>query len=162
MTTLSPGPYEAALRQRHAAALERMRTPLPGNRARVKPKRVSLFQRHREAREARIEEVVQQAVSQREVWRTIVLEVAQKHRLTLDQLRGQRRSPEYVLARHEVCYRLYTETGMSLPAIGSKLGGRDHTTILHGIRKHCQRNRLSLPPGMTWSARVGDPGEAPT
>ena len=33
-------------------------------------------------------------------------------------------------------YRMKTETTMSLPKIGDRLGGKDHTTVLYGIRKH--------------------------
>jgi chromosomal replication initiation ATPase DnaA len=34
---------------------------------------------------------------------------------------------------------------MSLPQIGRRLGGRDHTTVLHGIRRHCELNGLPYP-----------------
>jgi hypothetical protein len=34
--------------------------------------------------------------------------------------------------RHVLCKKLTTR---SLPEIGRKFGGRDHTTILHGVRK---------------------------
>lgn len=33
-------------------------------------------------------------------------------------------------------------TGMSLPAIGKRLGGRDHTTIIHGIARVNQAGEL--------------------
>ena len=29
--------------------------------------------------------------------------------------------------------------------IGSALGGRDHTTILHGVRRHAEREGLPVP-----------------
>ena len=40
-----------------------------------------------------------------------------------------------VRARQIIMYRIRTETRRSLPQIGKFLGGRDHTTILHGVRK---------------------------
>lgn len=41
-------------------------------------------------------------------------------------------------ARHEIMYRAVNETSLSLPQIGRFLG-RDHTTVLHGLRKHAER-----------------------
>lgn len=67
--------------------------------------------------------------------------VAEKHGLTLEQLVGRTRSDDVVKARHEVFYRLRKETTWSLPRIGRFIGGRDHTTVLHGIRKHEMRLR---------------------
>ena len=32
-------------------------------------------------------------------------------------------------------YLMREDTKHSLPAIGAELGGRDHTTVLHGVRK---------------------------
>lgn len=69
-------------------------------------------------------------------WREIVEEVATKHQLRVVDLCSARRGRELVWARHEAMWRLRNETNMSLPAIGRKLGGRDHTTVLHGIQKH--------------------------
>jgi len=37
--------------------------------------------------------------------------------------------------RQLAMYLIRRETGASLPAIGELLGGRDHTTILHGCNK---------------------------
>jgi chromosomal replication initiation ATPase DnaA len=42
-------------------------------------------------------------------------------------------------------YRLRTETGLSFPQIGLRLGGRDHSTVIHGVKTHCKRNGLELP-----------------
>ena len=33
-----------------------------------------------------------------------------------------------------VMYVMREETGASLPQIGAVLGGRDHTTVMHGVR----------------------------
>ena len=38
-------------------------------------------------------------------------------------------------SRHVAMYLLRTELDMSLPQIGQLLGGRDHTTIIHGVDK---------------------------
>lgn len=71
-------------------------------------------------------------------WRRIILETAIKHNLMPAEMLSSQRAYNLVAARHEVMYRLKTETTMSLPAIGKKLG-KDHTTVLHGIRKHVKR-----------------------
>lgn len=69
-------------------------------------------------------------------WKHILYETALKHRLRITEVISQQRSRPIVLARNEAAYRMKTETTMSLPAIGKRLGGRDHTTILHSIRRH--------------------------
>lgn len=74
-----------------------------------------------------------------EQWKSIIAEICEKHGIDWLDLASHRRSTEIVIARHEAMYRMRRETTMSLPAIGRKLGGRDHTTVLHGIRKHEQR-----------------------
>lgn len=69
-------------------------------------------------------------------WRSIIEEVAQKHGVLMSDMRSVRRGRPLVAARHEAMWRMRNETSMSLPEIGRRLGGRDHTTVLHGIRKH--------------------------
>lgn len=71
-------------------------------------------------------------------WRVIVSEVCQKHGVSYLELCSHRRNHQLVNARHEAAYRLHTETTMSTPQIGKKLGGRDHTTILNSLRKFRQ------------------------
>lgn len=48
---------------------------------------------------------------------------------------SQRRSANVVLPRQVAMYLAKVVTGRSLPEIGRRIGGRDHTTVLHGIRK---------------------------
>ena len=74
----------------------------------------------------------------------IVRETAAKHRLTVAQLLGPCRERKYVRPRQEAMYRVFTECKhVSLPETGRRLGGRDHTTVLHGIRRHCERIGVS-------------------
>lgn len=70
------------------------------------------------------------------VWRSIVSEVCHKHDVTYLELCSARRKVHLVAARAEAAYRLYHETTLSTPQIGRKLGGRDHSTIVHAIRRH--------------------------
>ena len=65
----------------------------------------------------------------------IVKEVCEKHGLKIEDVISERRHQYLVRPRQEIMYRLCTETDWSLPRIGRLLGGRDHTTILHGKRK---------------------------
>lgn len=56
--------------------------------------------------------------------------------VTLQEVRGPRRFRRIVEARQYVMYRIYAELpDVSLPMIGRFLGGKDHTTILHAVRK---------------------------
>lgn len=53
-------------------------------------------------------------------------------RVTLEA--GGRQEP-VVRARHILMYLLYIDTALSYPAIGTLLGGRDHTTVIHGVSR---------------------------
>jgi chromosomal replication initiator protein len=75
----------------------------------------------------------------------IIAEVARETGLTVAMLVGDRRSRPIVAARHLAYWRVARETGASLAAIGRAFGDRDHTTIIHGIRKHEQRHGLNSP-----------------
>ncbi len=51
------------------------------------------------------------------------------------ELAGKSRTKEIVLPRQIAMYLLRVETDASLLEIGGELGGRDHTTVLHGVRQ---------------------------
>jgi chromosomal replication initiator protein len=61
--------------------------------------------------------------------------VANAYNITLTQLLGRNRSREFVLPRQVVMYLMRQEANASLPQIGQALGGRDHTTVMHGCEK---------------------------
>lgn len=65
----------------------------------------------------------------------IVDEVSAYYSISKEEITGKKRTAEIALARHMVMYLSRELTDLSLPAIGSKLGGRDHTTVIHGVRK---------------------------
>lgn len=71
--------------------------------------------------------------------RQIIKQVADKHCISVEEIKSHRRSRNVVNARHEAFYRCRHETSNSLPQIGRFFGGRDHSTVLHGIRKHQER-----------------------
>jgi len=53
----------------------------------------------------------------------------------LIDLSAHRRTAAVVKARQIAMYLAKTLTEMSLPEIGRRFGGRDHTTVLHAVRK---------------------------
>jgi chromosomal replication initiation ATPase DnaA len=77
--------------------------------------------------------------------RDIVREVAEGNGLTVDDLTGPSRLRYVCYARHEAMWLIRQvkasdgKPRFSMPFIGSLLGGRDHTTVLHGIREHAKR-----------------------
>ena len=67
--------------------------------------------------------------------REILGEVAKKLNLKPEDVLGVKRRPELVLARQVAMYICRRKLGLSYPELGRAFGGRDHTTIIHGIRK---------------------------
>ena len=61
--------------------------------------------------------------------------VAAHFELRVDDLTGPRRNRHISRPRHIAMYLVRDLTSMSFPQIGQSLGGRDHTTILHGYNK---------------------------
>jgi chromosomal replication initiator protein len=65
----------------------------------------------------------------------IVKEVAHHFALSEEQLTGRSRARAVSVPRQLAMFLIREETDASLPRIGQILGGRDHTTILHGCDK---------------------------
>ncbi len=55
--------------------------------------------------------------------------------ISLEELTGASRVATIASARQIAMYLCRELTEMSLPKIGAKFGGRDHTTVLHSVRK---------------------------
>ncbi|HKT40002.1 MAG TPA: chromosomal replication initiator protein DnaA [Ktedonobacterales bacterium] len=73
---------------------------------------------------------------QRRVSVADVLEaVAEHYRISADDLRGKQRDKHIVVPRQVAMYLMRQETEASLMEIGQALGGRDHSTVLHGCEK---------------------------
>ena len=51
------------------------------------------------------------------------------------EVTGDKRSRAIVQARHLAMYLARELTDISLPQIGERFGGRDHTTVLHAVDK---------------------------
>jgi chromosomal replication initiation ATPase DnaA len=66
--------------------------------------------------------------------RDIQAAVCDHYGLTLAELLKERRFRPLVRARQAAMYLCKELTGSSLPAIGRRFGGKDHTTVLHASR----------------------------
>lgn len=61
--------------------------------------------------------------------------VCRYYNVASDLLRGKQRDRDIVWPRQVAMYLMREETNASLIQIGAELGGRDHTTIMHGWEK---------------------------
>ena len=77
--------------------------------------------RSREAKRVRIEDI---------------LRIVSRHfKVPRNDLLSSRRSRDVVRPRQIAMYLAKSLTSRSLPEIGRRFGGRDHTTVLHSVRK---------------------------
>ena len=60
---------------------------------------------------------------------------AELFHVSIADLRGDRRQQSIAYPRHIAMYLCRELTDASLPKIGAKFGGRDHSTVLHGVNK---------------------------
>ena len=65
----------------------------------------------------------------------IISEVSNYFGVTSDQIMGPLRTKTYLVPRQVAMFLLREETSLSLSAIGKILGGRDHSTVIHGHEK---------------------------
>lgn len=76
--------------------------------------------------------------------------VARHYHVSLTELCGKTREHSIAWARQVAMYLLREETPISLPRIGQHLGGRDHTTVMHGCARvgqalaHDERTRADI------------------
>lgn len=84
---------------------------------------------------AALSELLENSRKQRVTNESIMEAVSQYYSLDGKILRGRQRSRNIVVPRQVAMYLMREETESSLVEIGSVLGGRDHTTVLHGCEK---------------------------
>lgn len=65
----------------------------------------------------------------------IVKIICETYGVTLKDLTGKSRTQTLVVPRQLAMYVLRQDSGLNLESIGQLLGGRDHTTVMHGIEK---------------------------
>jgi Bacterial dnaA protein helix-turn-helix len=66
---------------------------------------------------------------------TVMAVVGGNHGVTNEEILSRDRSRHIVEPRQFGMYLTYLLTDRSLPEIGRRYGGRDHTTVLHAVRK---------------------------
>ena len=66
----------------------------------------------------------------------LIMDVVSEHfNLPVTELKGKNRNAEIVLPRQIVMYLCRNMTDTPLKSIGALLGGKDHASISHGVRK---------------------------
>ncbi|MBQ7455789.1 MAG: chromosomal replication initiator protein DnaA [Clostridia bacterium] len=93
------------------------------------------------------EEALHEVFAQHEP-RTVTCEdvmgmVASFYSVTVDDLKGPRRTREITVPRQIAMYLCREMTDSSMSRIGDVMGGRDHTTVLHGCDKVAEDLRTS-------------------
>ena len=66
---------------------------------------------------------------------SIVSSVAKFFNIKVQDMKGPRRTRQLVVPRQVAMFLARRHTGLSLPEIGKHFGGRDHTTVMHAVRK---------------------------
>lgn len=78
----------------------------------------------------------------------LIREVAETHNISTEYLIGHTRRTGVAWARFEIMWRARLELGMSYQLIGRVLGGRDHTTVMYGVKRYEEyRNNGNLDRG---------------
>ena len=67
--------------------------------------------------------------------RNIIDKVAKYYQLTVKEMCGKSRVSNIKTARQVAMFLLSKELGMSTPKIASEVGVKDHTTVMHGVKK---------------------------
>jgi chromosomal replication initiator protein len=76
----------------------------------------------------------------------VVQKVSEFYDIDENSIYEKTRRKEIVRPRQLIMYILREDFGVSYPSIGQKLGGRDHTTVIHSCEKI--RREIKADPGM--------------
>jgi chromosomal replication initiator protein len=82
-----------------------------------------------------LDQVMVQRSRERATPEAVLQAVCSYYKVTLDGLSGKARDKGIVIPRQVAMYLMRTVTNTPLARIGEELGGRDHTTVLHGAEK---------------------------
>jgi hypothetical protein len=139
------GPQDMEWKSVEQIRLEKRRAALAEMRAKAEAERIA---RERAELEARIEQAIREMERDREALRKcrvstefsrIMRRACKVFRITPGKLCSHRRSRDLAFARHFVMYWARRRTNLSFPRIADLIGGRDHTTCLHGAQKYPRR-----------------------
>lgn len=75
---------------------------------------------------------------------SIVGIVAHEFSVPVEAITGTDRARHFVWPRQAVCLLARRHTKASYPLIGFAIGGRDHTTVLHGVRSARARKQMEF------------------
>lgn len=117
---------EAATKYQQRKDSERRETQVELIRAVLAPEPKSLRREY--------ETVANQTVFAPITWR-ILRAVSEEFDMPVSEMLSTRQEARYCIPRYVAVGLLLQLTNMSLPAIGRRLGGRDHTTILNARRR---------------------------
>ena len=65
----------------------------------------------------------------------IIQKVAGYYQITIEDLKGKSREQKYAIPRQVAMFILREDSKINLSSIGKLFGGRDHSTVLHAIRR---------------------------
>lgn len=65
----------------------------------------------------------------------VLKEISEAFKVKLNDLRSKKRNKQIAISRQVAMFIMRTYLGMSLPEIGLFFGGKDHTTVLHSVKK---------------------------
>jgi len=65
----------------------------------------------------------------------IIREVHKYYHIPIEEILGRKRTKELVIPRQITMYLLRHECNLSFPEIGREIGGKDHSTVMHGCDK---------------------------
>ena len=82
-----------------------------------------------------VETLLRGAAPRRQDYRDIMEAVARQCGLHADDLASDKRHPRLVLARQIAMYVCRRNLGLSYPELGRAFGGRDHSTVIHAVKK---------------------------
>jgi len=88
-----------------------------------------------EAAAAALDQVLVERNRAKPSMQTIVQAICSYYHVTTDALKGKARDRGIVVPRQVAMYLMREVAGAPLAQIGAELGGRDHTTVLHGADK---------------------------
>ncbi|WP_228389266.1 chromosomal replication initiator protein DnaA [Cumulibacter manganitolerans] len=76
---------------------------------------------------------------------TIMQQVSTYYDVSIDDLCGRNRSKTLVMPRQIAMYLCRELTDLSLPRIGQQFGGKDHTTVMHAVKKVANEMKEKRP-----------------
>lgn len=68
-------------------------------------------------------------------WREIIVNVAENMKIKIEEIMGNCRKPDVVLARQVSMYLCRQKLGLSYPEIGRLFNGKDHSTVMYAIKR---------------------------